>query len=52
MVLITSSCSLPTLKGEVLYAYIVVNNHIVSLVLVRTNDRVQRLIYYVSKSLQ
>ena len=39
-------------KEEVLYAYIAVNNHTLSLVLVRTNDRMQKPIYYVSKSLQ
>ena len=39
-------------KEEVLYAYIAVNNHTLSLVLVRTNDRVQKPVYYVSKSLQ
>ena len=36
---------------EVLFAYIVVASHAVSLVLVRVNSGVQRLVYYVSKSL-
>ena len=39
-------------KEEVLYAYIVVTNHAVSLVLVWTGSGVQKLMYYVSKSLQ
>ena len=36
---------------EVLFAYIVVASYIVSLVLVRDDDGVQRPVYYVSKSL-
>ena len=36
---------------EVLFAYIVVAIHVVSLVLVRVDSGVQRLVYYVSKSL-
>ncbi|XP_065636481.1 uncharacterized protein LOC136070440 [Quercus suber] len=36
---------------EVLYAYIAVANHAVSLVLIRDNGGVQKLVYYVSKSL-
>ena len=36
---------------EVLFAYIVVALHAISLVLIRTNNGVQRLVYYVSKSL-
>ena len=36
---------------EVLFAYIVVASHAVSLVLVRVDSNVQRPIYYVSKSL-
>ena len=36
---------------EVLFAYIVVASHAVSLVLVRVDSGVQRLVYYVSKSL-
>ena len=36
---------------EVLFAYIAVASHAVSLVLVRVNSGVQRLVYYVSKSL-
>ena len=39
-------------KEEVLYAYIAVTNHTVSLFLVKTNDGVQGPVYYVSKSLQ
>ncbi|XP_075669115.1 uncharacterized protein LOC142638898 [Castanea sativa] len=38
-------------KDEVLFAYIVVAPHAVSLVLIRVNDGIQRLVYYVSKSL-
>ncbi|XP_065626490.1 uncharacterized protein LOC136066309 [Quercus suber] len=36
---------------EVLYAYIAVANHAVSLVLIRDNGGVQKLVYYISKSL-
>ena len=36
---------------EVLFAYIVVVSHAVSLVLVRVDSYVQRPVYYVSKSL-
>ena len=36
---------------EVLFAYITVVPHVVSLVLIRVNSGVQRPIYYVSKSL-
>ena len=36
---------------EVLFAYIVVASHAVSLVLIRVDNRIQRPIYYVSKSL-
>ena len=36
---------------EVLFAYIAVASHVVSLVLVRIDDRVQRPVYYMSKSL-
>ena len=39
-------------KEEVLYAYIVMTGHAVSLVLVRTENGVQKPVYYVSKSLQ
>ena len=39
-------------KEEVLYAYLVITNYVVSLVLVRNKDGVQRPVYYVSKSLQ
>ena len=38
-------------KEEVLYAYLAVTNYAVSLVLVRNKDGVQKLVYYVSKSL-
>ena len=38
-------------KEEVLFAYIVMASHAVSLILVRVENRVQRPIYYVSKSL-
>ena len=36
---------------EVLYAYIVVAPHTVSLVLIQEDSGLQRLVYYVSKSL-
>ena len=36
---------------EVLFAYIVVAPHVVSLVLIRIDDGIQRPVYYVSKSL-
>ena len=36
---------------EVLFAYIVVAPHAVSLVLVRVDSDIQKLVYYVSKSL-
>ncbi|XP_075663198.1 uncharacterized protein LOC142632734 [Castanea sativa] len=39
-------------KEEVLYAYLVVTNHSVSLVLIWNDDGVQKPIYYISKSLQ
>ena len=38
-------------KEEVLFAYVVVASHVVSLVLIRVDNEVQRLVYYVSKSL-
>ena len=38
-------------EDEVCFAYIAVALHAVSLVLVRDEDGVQRLVYYVSKSL-
>ena len=38
-------------KEEVLYAYLVVIDYAVNLVLVRNEDRVERLVYYISKSL-
>ena len=37
---------------EVLFAYIIVALHAVSLVLIRVDDGIQRTIYYVSKSLR
>ena len=36
---------------EVLFAYVIVALHVVSLVLIRVDSSIQRLIYYVSKSL-
>lgn len=39
-------------KEEVLYAYIAVTNHVVSLILIGIDLGVQKPIYYVSKSLQ
>lgn len=39
-------------KEEVLYAYIAVTDHAVNLVLVKMDARVQKLVYYNSKSLQ
>ena len=38
-------------EEEVLFAYIIVASHVVSLVLVRVEDGVQWLVYYVSKLL-
>ena len=38
-------------EEEVLFAYIAVVSHAVSLVLIRVDDGVQKLVYYVSKSL-
>ena len=47
--------SLPILsrleKDEVLYAYLAITDYAVSLVLVRNENGIQRLVYYVSKSL-
>ena len=39
-------------EEEVLFAYITIASHAVSLVLVRVDGEVQRPVYYVSKSLQ
>ena len=39
-------------KEEVLFAYIVVTCHAMSLVLIRMEAKVQKPVYYVSKSLQ
>ena len=38
-------------KEEVLYAYIAVAQHAVSLVLIRVSEGVEKSVYYVSKSL-
>ena len=38
-------------EDEILFAYIAVASHAVSLVLVRDKNEVQKLVYYVSKSL-
>ena len=38
-------------SDEVLFAYVAVAPYAVSLVLIRVNNGVQRLVYYVSKSL-
>ena len=38
-------------EEEVLFAYIAVVSHAVSLVLIRVDDGVQKLVYYVSKLL-
>ena len=38
-------------KEEVLFAYVAIASHAVSLVLIRVNNGVQRSVYYVSKSL-
>ncbi|XP_075654802.1 uncharacterized protein LOC142624969 [Castanea sativa] len=38
-------------NDEILFAYIVVASHVISLVLVRVDNGVQRLVYYMSKSL-
>ena len=38
-------------EKEVQFAYIVVALHVVSLILIWVNDGVQRLVYYVNKSL-
>ena len=39
-------------KEEVLFAYIIVTCYAMSLVLVRMEARLQKLVYYMSKSLQ
>ena len=39
-------------KEKVLYAYVAIMTHIVSLVLIRMEEGVQKPVYYVSKSLQ
>ena len=38
-------------EEEVLFAYIVMASHVVNFVLVKVEDGVQQLVYYVSKSL-
>ena len=35
-----------------MYVYLAFTDYVVSLVLVRNEDRVERLVYYISKSLQ
>ena len=39
-------------KEEMLYAYLAVTDYAVSFILVRNEDGIQRLVYYVSKSLR
>lgn len=39
-------------KKEVLYMYIAVTSHAVSLFLIRVEEGIQKLVYYVNKSLQ
>ena len=39
-------------KEEVLYAYIAIMTHVVSLVLVRIKEKAKKLVYYVNQSLQ
>lgn len=39
-------------KKEVLYAYVVVTPHAVSLFFIRVEEGIQKLVYYVKKSLQ
>ena len=39
-------------KEEVLYAYVAVARHAMSLVLIRVDEGVQKPVYYVNKSLQ
>ena len=39
-------------KEEVLYAYVAIAQHTLSLVLIRLDEGIQRLVYYVSKFLQ
>ena len=39
-------------KEEVLYAYLIVTNYAISLILIRKKDRAQKPVYYISKSLQ
>ena len=39
-------------KEEVLYAYLVVTKHTISFVSIKNQDRIQKLVYYVNKSLQ
>ena len=38
-------------KEEVLYAYVAIAQHTLSLVLIWLDEGIQRLVYYVSKSL-
>ena len=37
--------------NEVLFAYITVASHVVSFILIRVDNGIQRLVYYVSKAL-
>ena len=39
-------------QEEVLYAYLVITNDVVSLVLIRVDSKIQRPMHYVSKSMQ
>ena len=39
-------------KEEILYAYVAVTTHAISLVLIRIEEGVQKPVYYVNKSLQ
>ena len=39
-------------QEEVLYAYLAVTNHMVSLILIRVNSEIQRPVYCISESLQ
>ena len=43
--------SQPSMSTEVLFAYLAVASHAVSFVLIREDSGIQRLVYYVSKSL-
>ena len=47
----SATCHVQPKVDEVLFAYIAVASYAVSLVLIRIDNGVQRLVYYVSKSL-